>query len=198
MVADAEPELGLGEDDGLVTLPPYIHEAGEAEPRHAEEVLAAPDSGELHGELGVHLDELLVQDLEVQCIVEVAGMQEIVDTEEECAVDAETQSQAAVVLIVEAEGGYGAVLPEIKATGDFEVASAGGDDRAVELVVVVVVDEEEGVAPVVLVETLEGRGEVLATEVVESLEVGLGLRSLSEEQRSKSGGNEYFFHHFWF
>ena len=198
VVADTEPKLGLGKEHDII-LPPYIGEAGEAESRHSEKVLKTPYGGKLHGQLGVHADELLVEDLEVEGIVEVGRMHEVVDAEEECAVDTEAESQTAVVLVLEAEGAQGAVLPEVQAAGDLEVRTAGRDDlSAGVLVVVVVVDEEEGVAPIVSVKTLEGRGEVLATEVVEGLEVGLGLRSLSEEQRSKSGGNENFFHHFWF
>ena len=61
--------------------------------------------------------------------------------------------------------------------------------------VVVVINEEEGVAPLVSVESLEGGGEMFTTQVVERLEVGLGICSLSECKRCDSNGEVDFFGH---
>ena len=61
--------------------------------------------------------------------------------------------------------------------------------------IVVVIDEEESVAPVVSVETFEGGGEVFTAEVVERLEVGLGICSLSECEYCDGCSDKDFFGH---
>ena len=70
----------------------------------------------------------------------------------------------------------GAVLPEVETACDFHITAAGSLVHALGILgIVVIVDEEEGVAPVVIVETLEGCGEMVPvpSEIVEGLEVGL-------------------------
>ena len=110
-------------------------------------------------------------------------MHEVIDTGEEGVVDAIAVVHAAVVLDLEAERSEGAVLPEVQATGDLEVGAARREDLAVRVFTEIVVDEEEGVSPIVVVETLEGCGYVLAVrpEIIEDLEIGLCLCSLGKK-----------------
>ena len=174
----------------MVILAPYIHESGEAETAQAEEVLAAPDRGELHGNLGRHSHEILVQELEVQRILKITAVQEPVDAGEERAVHGEGAhhiaegAETAVVLHLEAERCETGVTPEVQAARNLEVSVARRDNLVSILVVVVIVDEEEGVTPLVGMETFKGRGEVLATKIVESLEVGLSACCLGQRQCS--------------
>ena len=182
----------------LVLLPPEIAEAREAQAAHAEQVLEAPHEGELERNLLDCVLDGLVEHLDIESIAEIGVVQEPVNTEQPGAVDREAVVHAAVVLHLEAERSKGAVLPEVEAAGDLEVGAARRDRLPVKVLgVVVVVHEEEGVAPVVVVETFQGRGHVLAirTEVIEHLQVGLGLCSLSKQQRGGSHRHqEYFFH----
>ena len=195
VVEELEPELRLGEDHEVVVLTPEIHEAGEAETAQAEQVLAAPDRGELHRDLARQAHELLVQELQVQRVVEVSAVQEPVHAKEEGAVYRESAishagdavqvapgAEAAVVFDLEAQRREGRVAPEVQAAGDLEVRVVRGDYPVPVLVVVVVVDEEEGVAPVVLVETFQRGGEMFTAEVVKGLEVGLRMDGYAQCQ----------------
>ena len=122
-------------------------------------------------------------------------MEEIVDTEEEVLV---TESYATVVVVVGAEGSESGILPEVDAAGDFEVASAD----ACELLVgifggEVIVDEEEGVAPLVSIVTLEGCGEMISSKVIECLEVGLSIGGHAECEHCRSSKNNFFHNDLW-
>ena len=80
--AEAVPELGLGKHHGIVALAPDIEEARETQAGSAEEVLAAPDRGELEGNLRIEVHELFVQEFEVERILEVSAVKEIIHAEQ--------------------------------------------------------------------------------------------------------------------
>ena len=83
---------------------------------------------------------------------------------------------------MEAERRKLGVLPEIEAAGNLEVSSPRGYFLIVHLLTVIIIDEEESVAPFVTVEALEGGGDMLPvfSEVVENLKVSLRLGRKSE------------------
>lgn len=126
-------------------------------------------------------------------------MEEPVDSGEQGVVDGVATVDPSVVFDMQAEGSQRAVLPEVQAARDFEVGPArrhhlAGGVAGVE----VVVDEEEGIAPGVVVEAFERGGDVLAVgaEVVLYLDVGLGFRSSAREQRCRCRrGVEYRLSH---
>ena len=62
--AEVVPELGLGKHDGVAAFAPDIEEARETQARRTEEVLAAPDRGELERDLTGKVHELFEQQLE--------------------------------------------------------------------------------------------------------------------------------------
>ena len=195
------PELGLGDEHELVRrtcslhevndiLTPDIGEAAEAKALNAEKILHSPNEGELGRYVtGCAGAEGLVKELEIEGVTEVAAVQEVIQAEEEVLV----YPHEAVVLYLEAERSESAVLPEVQAACNLHVASARRLVYALGvLVVVIIINEEEGVAPLVSIETLEGGGEVstILSEIVESLEVGLCLCSLSEGKHCNSSGEE--------
>jgi hypothetical protein len=103
----------------------------------------------------------------------------------------------AIVLHMQAEGCHRGVLPEIEATGDLHVGAAGRNDFAIYPIVEIVIDEEEGVSPIVIVETFEGSCNMstIFTKIVENLEIGLGLGHLAKSKRCHSNGKDSFFVH---
>jgi hypothetical protein len=202
MAAYVIPELRLGEkygmgclgsdDSGVVgkehmVLPPEIRKTGETQPLGAEEILQAPDESELKRNLLGGVGYALVERLDIEGIPEVLAVQEVIQSGQEGVVDLITPVNASVILHLQAEGSDGAVAPEIQATGNLQIGAAG----SIYLVVVVsgvevVVEEEEGIAPIVVVEALESRRYVLTVrpEIVLYLKVCLRLH------RCREGGNE--------
>ena len=122
-------------------------------------------------------------------------MEEIIQTGQHGVVDGILVIDTAVVLDVGAQTAQFGVLPEIQAAGNFHVGSVRREEFSVNPVVEVVVHKEEGVSPIVVVETFHGGGYVLTvfTEVVEHLDVGLGLGH-SEGSKSNAQGKNSFFH----
>ena len=193
MTAEVVPQLGLGEEDELVLfepgdilseiddiLTPEITEAAETKAFNTEDILHSPDEGELQRNItGCTLAEGLEQKLEIECVVEVSAVKEIVKTEEEVLAG---EAYSAVVLHLEAERSGLGVLPEIEAPGDLHVTAAckvlAASPGAV-VAIEIVIDEEEGVAPIVIVESFESGGEMtpVLSEIVECLEVGLSLEA---------------------
>ena len=106
-------------------------------------------------------------------------MQEIIYTKEERAVHRERKAQirgcaeSSVVLYLKAQGSKCAVAPEIEAACNLKVGVVGRNNGVALAVVVIVIDEEGSVSPVILMETLQSGVEVLSAKVVESLESGL-------------------------
>ena len=102
-------------------------------------------------------------------------MDEIIQAGQRRVVDAVAAVNSSVVLYLEAERAECRVLPEIQAAGNFEV----GPVRGVLPGSIIVVDEEEGVAPFVGMEAFQCGGDYIAVlaEIVEYLQVGLGFQS---------------------
>ena len=200
------PQLGLGDEDHFAglraafhevhdILTPHIGKAAEAEAFHTEEILQAPHEGELHGNIaGSHAVEGLEEKLEVEGILEILAVQEVVKTHEEIGV---FEVDTAIVLHMQAEGCHRGVLPEIEAAGNLHVGAAGAYFLVIHLVIEVVVNEEEGVSPIVIVETFEGSCNMstIFTKIVENLEIGLGLGHLAKSKRCHSNGKDSFFVH---
>ena len=103
-------------------------------------------------------------------------------------------TKSAVIFQLEAERSQGGFTPEVQTTGNLEIGIIRRNDRVPVFVVVIVIDEEECVSPVVLVESFQGRGEVLTAEVVKSLEIGLRLGG-SAQRQGCDGSDEDFFGH---
>jgi len=187
----------VGQEEALVEVEdifsPDIGKTAEAEAVYAEDVLHSPYEGELKGKAALGtVAEGLVEEFEVEGVGEIIAVQEVIDTEEEVLV----YSHKAVILYLKAQGSKCGVAPEIEAAGNLHVAAAGSlVHTVIVLGVVIVVDEEEGVAPGVSVETLESGGEVtpVLTEVIEGLEVGLCKGSLSH-CKCRCGDDDFFKH----
>ena len=122
-------------------------------------------------------------------------MEEVIQTGQHGVVDGILAVNTTVVLHVGAQATHYGVLPEIQATGNLHVGSVRGEESSVDAVVEVMIDKEEGVAPIVIVETFYSSGYVLTvfTEVVKHLDVGLGLGH-SEGRKSDAQGKNSFFH----
>lgn len=211
VLAHIIPELRLGDEDELALfrllvhrvgipelgiLAPDIGESAESQAVNAEEVLHSPYECELERGVAAGVAaEGLVHEGELEGVGVVRVVQEVVRAEQEVLA---AEAHAAIVLDMCAEVLEDRVLPEIETACDLEIAAADADELAVGVFgVVVVVNEEEGVSPVVSVVALKGGGDMTATEVPESLKVGLRLGSLSEERCGNSCRNEYFFHHLY-
>ena len=162
-----------------MVLPPEVGEAVELQALHAEEVVHSPNHGELHRHIRVLLLDVLVERLEVERVLEVLRVDEVVETHEPSVVDRVGACDTAVVLYLEREVLDGRVLPEVEAASDLEVSSARSEVRTLNVLVVVevVVDEEVGVTPLVLLEHFERQRNELAVaaEIVEQLCVNLRL-----------------------
>ena len=121
-------------------------------------------------------------------------MQGEVHAGKESNVDCLSLVNASVILHVEADRREEAVLPKIQAAGDFHIATARGLDISVPVAgVEVVVYEEVGIAPGVVVKAFKSSGDVLAVraEVVENLEIRLGFGGKDGKQgRTHCGENE--------
>ena len=116
-------------------------------------------------------------------------MQEVVDTEEEVLV----YSHEAVVFHLKAQGCKCGVSPEIEAAGNFHVASAGSLVYTVAVfLIVIVIDEEEGVAPIVTVESFQSCGEMVSSKIVEGLKVGLCTGYLGQGECCCSSCDDFF------
>jgi hypothetical protein len=181
-----------------MVLPPEIGKAAETESLEPEEVLHSPDKGELHGDLLGGILDILVKDLEIERITEILAVKEIVKTCQESILDVIAVVDTAVVLGLEAESAEFGVLPEIEATGDFHVSSAGRFHLSVSVLSIeIMVDEEEGVSPIVSIESLEGSGYMMtvAAEIIEDLEVGLGGHNLPETEGQNGSRKDEFFGH---
>ena len=171
-------------------LPPEIGEAAEPEALQTEEILHSPDCGELERHLGMRaasfnrlvIMDIFVQYLDVQCIPEILAVDEPVEAEKAGVIDSISLVNSSVVFHMEAERRKLGVLPEIEAAGNLEVSSPRGYFLIVHLLTVIIIDEEESVAPFVTVEALEGGGDMLPvfSEVVENLKVSLRLGRKSE------------------
>ena len=147
--------------------------------------------------------DILSKNLEVKGILEILAMDEIVKTAKEGIIDIIAVIGAAIVLHLKTQWRENAVLSEIEAAGDLHVSSAWSDFLALCILAVeVIVNEEEGVSPIVIVETLESSGHMIAAfaEIVKNLEVGLALRSLWQESsgRENSGKKEFLGHNYFF
>ena len=194
LLRNGEGSLMVGEEG--VVFPPEIGKAAETQTLQAEQILHAPHKGKLHGNLLIGPENLLVQHLEVEGIAEVLGMHEIIKTCEHGMVDEIVLVHAAIVLHLQAETvEHGHVLPEIQATGHLHVSTGDGLGTLIGLVVEVVVHEEEGISPIVIVETFEGGSNVLTAQVVKHLEVGLGLGQLAKAKGCDSYSKNSFFRH---
>ncbi len=189
------PKLRLGNSNELAYvggLTPYIGKAAEGKSLKTEEVLAAPNYSELYGKLALDaLVEGLIEDLKVKCVLEICGVKEVIQTEKEVLV---AKAYATIVLYLKAERSKCRIVPEVEATCNLHVAAAYGvvlfaiDASTIE----VVIDEEEGVTPAVIVETLKRSSNVLAVKIIECLEVGLGLNGKSKGQSCKSYCCKFF------
>ena len=192
VLANVIPELRLGDEHGAlllaravglevdsVILPPEVGETVELQALHAEEVVHSPNNGELHRHALLVLPYILIECFEVERVLEVLAMEEVVDTCEHGVVDRVGACDTAVVLHLQREVFDGRLLPEVEAACYLEVCAAGGYVLATaQLVVVeVVVDEEVGVTPLVLLEHLKRKRYKLAvaTKIVEQLCVNLCL-----------------------
>ena len=125
--------------------------------------------------------DIFIQDLEVEGVAEVLAVNEPVGSHEEGMIDAVSLVDSAVVLDMDAERCGLAFLPEVQAAGNLEIGTSRRHFFIVHFLAVVIVDEEEGVAPFVTVESLEGGGDMLAvfSEVIKDLNVCLGHCSLN-------------------
>lgn len=159
-----------------MVLPPEICEAAESESFDIEKILHAPNSGELHRHLAVRsasvgslvIDDILAENLEVQCILEIFAVDEPVETSEEGVVDVICAIYSAVVLHMKAERSEFAVLPEIQAACNLEISSAWCFVAILLFCLVVIVNEEECVTPFVPIEAFKGSGNLftITAEVV--------------------------------
>lgn len=216
VLADVVPELRLGDEDELALLEignqaflagyqlcpvddilaPDIGEAAEGQAGDSEEVFQTPYHRKLDGKFALGaLAEGLVENLEVEGILEVGAVHEVIYAEQEILVP---EINTAVVFYMKAQGSEGRIMPEIQTTGDFHVAAAGEIFRSGLIPAVeIIINEEEGVTPLVIVESLESGREMVTVlpEIVESLEIGLGFCSLSESEGCKGSGDKNFFGH---
>lgn len=103
----------------------------------------------------------------------------------------------AIVLYLQAQTAELGILPEVQATRNFHVSTGGGLYTVIGLVVEVVIYKEEGISPIVIVETLDSSSDVLTVtaEIVKQLNVGLGLGQLTEAKHCNSNGENSFFRH---
>ena len=215
VLTDVVPNLRLGEDDQLGVVPlhfavdfsetpvdiltPYIEEAAEGQPVHAEEVLHAPYEGELDGNVA-HLVEIppyrrhginvflaadaLVHQFECEGVGVAFVVQEILNTEQ----PGVACKLATVPLHVQAEGSQRGVLPEVDGTCYLGVVARRFNivGRVVDVV------KEEGTTKGIALEHLQSGGEVSTFEVVHLLDVGL---SLGSDKCQQHGCNKYYFFH---
>lgn len=208
MLADAVPQLRLRDKDklpGLVRtfheidyiLTPDIGKAAEAEALEAEQILHSPHESKLNGNIARGAEEIsyprsaesLVEEFEVKGVGEIAVVHKEVNTEKEILVDA----NQTVILNLKAERRQYGVLPEIKAAGNLHVTAAGSLVHTFGVLSVeVIINEKEGVTPIVIVEAFKGGGEMttVSPEIIEGLKIGLGLRSLREGQHSNCCSKE--------
>ena len=104
-------------------------------------------------------------------------MQQIIGSEEEVLA---AEAYSGIVLDMGTKVLQGTVFPKVDTPGDFKVAAACSNGPVVGSCVVVIVDEEECVSPLVSVITLKRGGKMIPAEVVEGLEIGLCEGSLSQ------------------
>lgn len=177
-----------------VVLPPEISESAEAQPIESKEILEPPNKGELERKvapllgtveiLALRVIDGFVKSLYVESVLIVRAMDEIIQAEKEGVVDSVAIVGSAIIFHVETERRQTAAFPEIETAGDFEIRAVRGADLAVRVLgSVVIVNEEEGVPPLVAVEAFESGGNVLAVtaEIIENLEVSLGLGAYGAE-----------------
>jgi hypothetical protein len=96
------PELGFAQDaerlTGGVTLAPDIQEAGETQTGCGAEIVATPDEGKLQRDLVlqfvVRVGDILIEQLEIEDILIVVGMEAVVDAGEGSMVDGITAEVA--------------------------------------------------------------------------------------------------------
>jgi hypothetical protein len=123
----------------------------------------------------------LVEGFEVKSVLEVLRVNEIVYTKQPGVVDIVTSVNTAVVFRVEAQWSELRVLPEIEAARNLAVCAAWAMSVAVAVIALeIVVYEEIGVTPFVVVETFESSCYMFAVfaEVVKHLNVCLGKNFL--------------------
>ena len=191
-----------------MALEPEIGKTAETETGYAKEILHAPYEGELEGcqalagisaQIIALIVNVLAQELEIKRVLEVTAVQEVINTTKESVVDGVAIVHTTVVLYLEAEVTKdGNVLPEIEATGNFQIGTAGSIYLIlIVLAAEVVVHEEEGVTPIVGVETFQGSSNVLTirSEIVKHLEIGLSLGNLAKGERCYSNCKNSFFRH---
>ena len=110
-----------------------------------------------------------------------------------------TNEQATVVFYLEAESIKDRhILPEIEATGNLKVSAGRSYILLVSIkTFIIIVNEEEGVAPVITVETFQGSSSVstILGEIVEHLEIGLRLGNLAKCKSCYSNCKNSFFRH---
>ena len=202
--SEVEPDLRFGEDGelGCVSVcesaveSPDINESLEYQSFHIEDVIHAPNTGELDGNVGLaEASVKVIHEGQGECIGEIGVVQEIFCAE---APDSGTPC-AAVIFEVGAEVLQVGVLPEIDAAFNFEIAAVDRTASTWNLVlvvgaVVIVIDEEEGITEFVALEHLKGGSHIIAAvaEVIEQLNI-LGLCSLSKCERCKGSGEKDFF-----
>lgn len=182
MASDIVPELGFGDEHAVrgqgqyfavavaeqgVVFPPEVCEAGERQSAEAEQVPHRPCCGELQRDAApegsVSVGYVFIQQLEVECVAEVLAVDEPVYSGKEGVVYGISLVDASVIFDVEAQWCQRRVLPEVQAACNLEIGAAGRNDLPGRVPgVEVVVDEEEGVAPAVAVESFERGGDVLA------------------------------------
>ena len=147
-------------------------ETAESKAFHAKQVVHTPYEGELERSVAYvilnKVCDVLVHQLECECVAEVVVVQEIFHTKQpgiRC-------SNAAVPFNVQAQGTKLAALPEINSAGNLGVITY----RCV-LVGMIDVVEEESASPFVGLEHLKGCRQVTAVKVVHLLDVGLGFQA---------------------
>ena len=112
---------------------------------------------------GVGITDVFVQSFEIKRVPEIGAVEEVVYTGKECVVDGISVIYAAVILYMKTERRDDRVLPEIEASCHLHVGAAWCFDIAFVITgIEIMVNEEEGVSPRVVVEAFECRGDMLA------------------------------------
>ena len=196
--SDIIPQLRLGEQyERLLsaeTLSPYIQETRETQAGRGAEIVAAPDKRELDRrpvlDAVVRIDDVFIEQFEIEDVLVISGVQAVVEAYERRVVDAVAakvahrvfvDTQAAVVLHLNAQVPGFRVLPEIKAPRDLRITHERRVLRIDGVDVIVEVHERKSRTPRVGVEkfdsgrhairTLVAAGRSAATEVIEDLQV---------------------------
>lgn len=174
-----------------MVFPPEIGKTIEGEALQAEEILAGPNTGQLHGHFAVAFPDVLVEHLEVEGVFKRLVVQEIIHTHQPGVVDWILARDATVVFHLKAQRRQFGVLPKIQATGNFQIGAARRKVGTLNVLVVIEIGvyKEIGVTPFVALEHFERQGGKLAvgTEIVEHLHVHLRLGSerAAEKQRKE-------------